>query len=577
MHLVSPDMRSRLARRAAALVVAIAAALGMAAASAGAATVVTLPGAPLSVSVGAVGQCQSSYAGIGNNFFPAEGAIGDCGFFLGFPETGNPASVQKRVFGFEGVKGPGLTAQYTPVSQGTPSGSGTASNPYQLITTFKVSDPSKTQEGDYALVEEVTSYVNGQPEFTSTFNVENITGQPLSQQLSPAPAMPLRFHAIYAGNLLTGNSDFGAGLLIAGPPRFVGDQNETTGVLGGFREAASPSPPWSNYEAGCWNVVPEPEGRCSVTSPADGGIWAAVRHATSESPVFNDDVDPNLIDNGAGVSWDDHLGTPLNPGERATYSIVNRAQIANGLSIQPAAQTHTVGQSATVLVTAADSTGAPYANRPIVYSIGPTNPKLGSVLTNAAGMATIGYVGTAAGTDTMQTYLDLAGTGTLAPRDPTATASIVWTSAAPTPSSRYRVRSVQVSAGGVVTIVIVPLQAGSAVVRVTVPTAAISRAAASVAKRSRCKRDQVRIRGRCRPSTTVSGSASASAPAGIAVKITVTPSSSVKRALARGRSVALTTRLTYRSKLGGGATVQTFYLKAKGKAKRKRRHASKRR
>ena len=182
-------------------------------------------------------------------------------------------------------------------------------------------------------------------------------------------------------------------------------------MFGGFVEAPPPSPPWSDYQAGCWDVVPETEGRCPTTSPSDGGIWAAVRGATAgEAPVFNDDIDPNLIDNAAGVSWDDHLSKALKPGEHAIYTIVSRAQIPSGLTVQPATQTRTVGQIATVLVTATDNTGAPYANRPIVYSIGATNPKSGSVLTDPSGVATISYVGTAAGLDTMQMFLDLPAT-----------------------------------------------------------------------------------------------------------------------------------------------------------------------
>ena len=78
--------------------------LAMAALAAGA-SAVTLPGAPLTVSTGPLGQCQSSYPGTGNNFYPASGPIGNCGFFLGFPEAGNPAFVAKKVFGFAGHTG----------------------------------------------------------------------------------------------------------------------------------------------------------------------------------------------------------------------------------------------------------------------------------------------------------------------------------------------------------------------------------------------------------------------------------------------------------------------------------------
>ncbi len=536
------------------------------AAGAGAAGTVTLPGSPLIVSIGSEGQCQSNYLNAGNNFFPGSGTLGDCGFFLGFPAS-NPTNVKEKVFGFQGVAGPGLgSTEYTEVSPGSPTGSGTPSDPYKLVTQFKVTDESL----DYALITETTTYVNGEAQFTSTFEVENITGQTIPG-FTTAPSATLKFHAIYAGDLYTDNSDFGTGVFFGGPPRFVGGQNSTTGVLGGFIEA---SPSWSNWQTGCWNVVPEPLGRCPTTSPSDGGIWAAVRAASSEGQVFNDDIDPNLIDNAVGVSWDNNLASGLAAGHTATYSIVNRAQIPAGLSIQPVTQAHTVGQTATVTITAVDTGGTPYAGRSLVYSIGGSNPKSGSVTTNSAGQATISYVGTVAGLDTMQTFLDLAGNGVQEPQDPAGAAQIIWTPAppAPTPNSTYKVQSIHANSNGTITIVFVPTQEGTATVEVTVPTATISRNAIA-AKKVKCKRNQVKIKGKCRPASTLSGKVSATGKAGVALKITVGPSSKVKNALAKGRKVQLTAKLTYRSKLGGAPTVQTFHFTVvKPKPKHRRHH-----
>jgi hypothetical protein len=529
---------------------------------ASAAAALTLPGAPLAVSVGPLGECQSSYPGRGNNFYPESGPIGDCGFFLGFPEAGDPAPLQKKVFGFQGIKGPGLVVQYTAIGQGAVTGTGTAADPYRVVTTFKVSDAAKAEKNDYALIEDTTSYVNGEPQFTSTFDVENITGES-GTGLSPAPSTPLKFHAIYAGDMLTGDSDFGTGVLLAGPPREIGGTNESTGVFGGFVEAPAPSPPWSDFQSGCWDVVPEIEGRCPATSLADGGIWAAVRGAADEAPVFDNDVDPNSIDNAAGVSWDDHLNRALKPGEHAIYTIVNRAQIPTGLTVGPSTQTRIVGQTATVLVTASDNSGAPYANRRIVYSVGSTNPKSGSVLTNSAGVATIGYVGTAAGVDTVQIFLDFGGSGSRISSDPASTAQVTWLASAATPSSRYRLQSVHTGADGTVTIVLVPLQDGTATLQVSEPTAAISRSRALAAKHRGCKHGQIRIKGRCRPRLTVSGVASVAARAGSALKLVVKASRKLKKALKRGRSVQLTAVLTYSSGLGGKPTAQAFHLKVK--------------
>jgi hypothetical protein len=536
------------------------------------AAAVTLPGGPLAVSVGPLGQCQSSYPGRGNNFYPASGSIGDCGFFMGFPEAGNPAPLQKKVFGFQGIQGPGLTQQYTTVGQSAVTGTGTATDPYQEVTTFKVSDTTKAEKNDYALIEDTTRYVDGEPQFTSTFDVQNVTGEAIPG-LSTAPSTPLKFHAIYAGDVLTGDSDFGSGVLLAGPPREIGGENEAMGVFGAFVEAPPPSPPWSDYQAGCWDVVPETEGRCPTTSASDGGIWAAVRAGAGEAPVFNDDIDPNTIDIGAGVSWDDHLNKALKPGEHAIYTVVNRAQIPAGLVVGPSTQTRAVGQTATVLVTATDNTGAPYANRPIVYSAGATNPKSGSVLTNLAGVATISYVGTAAGLDTMQMFLDLPATGLQAPQDPASSAQITWSAAAPTkPTANggYRVHSIHANSDGTITIVFVPMQSGTATFEVTVPTATVSRRQAIAAKRKTCKRNQVRLKGRCRPKTTISGRVSAKGKAGVTLKLTVRPSRAVTRALKKGKKVQLTAKLTYKSALSGKPVAQTFHVTVKPANKNKK-------
>ncbi len=547
---------------------ALAAILLLAATVCASAAAVTLPGGPLSVSVGTLGQCQSSYPGVGNNFYPADGAVGDCGFFMGFPEAGNPAFLQKKVFGFHGIQGPGLTWQYAAVGQGAVTGTGTASDPYELNTTFKVSDATKTENNDYVLIEDMTRYVDGTPQFTSTFNVENVTGESIPG-LSTAPSAPLKFHAIYAGDLLTGDSDFGTGVFSAGPPREIGGANEAAGTFGGFIESPPPSPPWSDYQSGCWDVVPEVEGRCPATSAADGGIWAAVRAASGEAPVFNDDIDLHPIDDAAGVGWDDHLGKALKPGEHALYTIVTRAQTPSALTVQPAMQTHTVEQTATVLVKATDNTGAPYSNRRLVYSIGPANPKSGSVLTDPSGVATIAYAGTTEGQDSVGMYLDLGGSGSQTPSDPASAAQVTWIAATPTANGRFRLQSVHAGAKGTVKIVLVPLQDGTATAEVSEPTATISRSSAIGAKRRRCKGGLVMIKHRCRAPTTVSGRASVAGTAGRALTLTVRPSHKLSRALAKGRTVRLTTKLTYKSRLGGAAAKRTIQLTARGRKRRR--------
>jgi hypothetical protein len=513
-------------------------------------TAATIPGSPMSVYVGPRGQCQSSYLVNGKangNFFPGGepyvfSPVGDCGFFLAFPAgSGQPTSLVNKTFGFKGNAGPNPEAEetYTPLTQSEVTGNGSAATPFSQTTVFKVVDSAKKED---ALITETTTYVNGAAQFNSTYTVKNTSSS------------TLYFRAMYAGDLFVNGADQGIGVFLGGPPPFIGGQNTASGVLGGLQENPLPALQWSAYE--------------ELAYP---DVWSKVLDTVEEATAFKAGIEPNNVDNAVGVEWDQFRTTGLASGKEASFSIINRTQVPSGLGVSPATQAHTVGQTATVTVTALDTGGTPYANRPLVYSIGGVNPKNGSVTTNSAGQATISYVGTAVGSDTMQMFLDLAGTGTQTAQDPAATATIGWTPAPPTPSGSYTVQSIKANSDGTITILFVPVQEGTATVEVTVPTATISRNA-SLAKAKKCKKNQIKIHGKCRPKTSVSGKVSAKGKAGVPLKITVKPSSKVKKALAKGKKVQLTAKLTYKSVLGGAPVVKTYHFTVKAKKKRKKRH-----
>jgi hypothetical protein len=236
--------------------------------------------------------------------------------------------------------------------------------------------------------------------------------------------------------------------------------------------------------------------------------------------------------------------------------------------VAPAAQIVAVGQMATVLVTATDTTGAPYANRPIVYTIGNATPKTGSVLTGPTGVATISYTGTAIGVDTVRMFLDLNSSGEATASDPAASAQVVWGEASRSANSMFSLRSLHATRGGKVTIVIVPRQQGVARAEVTVPTASVALGRTRARRGLRCKRGEVALGARCRPSSTVSGKVTAPARAGAALKLVIGPSRSLAAALARGRKIALTVRIGYRSRLGGKPTNENVRVVVRGRRTR---------
>ncbi|HEX4187942.1 MAG TPA: hypothetical protein VHY83_08605 [Solirubrobacteraceae bacterium] len=547
--------RRRSTRTLSLLALAIAAsAFGAFSASASAqtdSTAVTIPGSPLTTYVGPRGECQSSYlvnGEIAGNFYYGGNQVGDCGFFLAFPKagTGQPVPLQGKTFGFDGAAGPHLASIYETVSQSPVTGAGTEASPYSQTTVFLVKEGTA-----YAEITEVTTYVNGSPQFTSTYTVKNVS------------ASKIYFRAMYAGDLYVNGSDVGIGVFLGGPPRFIGGQNTASGVIGGFQEVT----PWSAFQEAYWAT---PFGE---VTPTDNGIWHDVENNLEgeKEKTFNETIEPIELDNGAGVEWDEFRTKALEPGASTAFTIINRTQIPSQLKFSPANQTLTQGQTETITATATDTANTPYAGKALRYTVTGGNPQSGAVTLNGAGQAQISYVGNNPGFDTIQMYVDLGGTGVQTSGDPSGTATVTFLPKPPppaTPNSSYKIQSIKANSNGTITIVFVPTQGGTGTLEVTVPTATISRHAAEAAKK-KCKKGLVRIKGKCRPPTTLSGRVSATGVAGVPLGLTVNASNKVKNALKKGRTVSLTAKLTYKSALGGTPTVQTFHFTVKPKKKKK--------
>jgi hypothetical protein len=272
------------------------------------------------------------------------------------------------------------------------------------------------------------------------------------------------------------------------------------------------------------------------------------------------------------VEWDQYREKGLE-GEgkgEATFTIINRAQVPSGLQISPANQTLTQTQTARINVTSLDTAGAPYAGKTLRYTISGANPQSGALTLNSAGQAQIAYVGVHPGIDTTQMFVDLAGNGVKTSNDPAGTAVVTFVPLPPqppAPNSTYKIQSVKANPDGTITITFVPVQGGTAT-EVTVPTGTIARKLAAEAKKKKCKKGLVRIKGKCLPPTTVSGKVSATGVAGVPLTLTVKPSAKVTKALKKGKTVVLTATLTYKSSLGGTPTVTVMRFTVKPKKKK---------
>jgi hypothetical protein len=367
--------------------------------------------------------------------------------------------------------------------------------------------------------------------------------------------------------------DHGTGVFTAGPPRFVGGQNASSGVLGGFQELltyldGTAVPPWSSYAEDYWNSTDNGMGGTE-------GIWQDVERAalSTATNAFPDSVSPMLWDNGAGVAWDTDYTTGLAPGADQKFAIVNRTAIPSSLVVNPTAQSLTVGQTANVQVTAHNSNGDPYANLPLRYTITGANPHSGAVNTNASGVATITYQGANAGVDLLSFYLDLANSMTQTPADPAGTAQVTFVP--PPPNSGVTVKTVTVNANGTITITYVPTDPGQGTLTVTVPTASVARhpVSATEAKRKtkKCKKGTVLIKKRCQSPTSAVGVARGQGTPGVPLTLSVKPSGKAAKALAKGKTLHVTASLIYQSARGGLPSIHVYHLTLKGRKHHKRK------
>ena len=116
-------------------------------------------------------------------------------------------------------------------------------------------------------------------------------------------------------------------------------------------------------------------------------------------------------------------------GEPTASTTINWGAAA-GLALAPASQSVQVGNAASVDVTLTNPSGS-VSSVDVKVTVTGANASTSTVTTDSSGNATISYSGANTGTDTVTAYADLNSNGSQDTGEPSATATVTWTAAAP--------------------------------------------------------------------------------------------------------------------------------------------------
>jgi hypothetical protein len=346
---------------------ACASVLALSAAPAGAATVGTIPGSPLTINADDNGQLQVTFNGSSTGeFYPSSSQSANAGFNLA--QTGfidNPNNF--TVFGFRGM-------DFMPDTVPAVSGNGSPASPWVLTTRFRTGTPSA--DGSVR-VDERIQYVNGSTDVQVHYDVFND---------ADTTNFGVQARVYEAADLYVSGNDTGVAFFDPGPPRQVGGINEAQGSSGRLVEQTS----WSHYQEGNFS-----------------NVFTAISGSSLSTQGLNDTVDPTLLDNGVGVQRNFDI-----PGQTSVgFDVTWRFRRFTPLTLTLAAAAKQQGQIASVTVSARNSDGNPDAGRRVLYAINGANPGFGAVTTGADGNATIRWTGANQGTDQLGAFVDINNNG----------------------------------------------------------------------------------------------------------------------------------------------------------------------
>lgn len=294
-----------------------------------------------------------------------------------------------------------ITNSFEPVSNGPVTGNGTPASPFQNVTVMD----AQTEGADVLRIRQTVLYTPFEQKFRVVWEITNVD--------SSLRTIPFIWGT--SADLFIDSSDSGTGVFIDGPNRFVGGTNSVSRTTGGIQEVNSSLlpgestplaiPKWASYQE---------------------GFYSTVTSRLNSNDAFTNTIEPNSVDNGVGVSFDNRASTGLPPGQTQRYEVVWHAKRPTPLSAYPASAADELPGEHEVTLSLVDALFNPLPGKKVIYEIVGANPSSGQGVTGPSGQVVVKWKGVNAGSDTLTAYVDTNENGTREPEEPAASAKMNW-------------------------------------------------------------------------------------------------------------------------------------------------------
>lgn len=219
--------------------------------------------------------------------------------FYADTDGGTFVQVDNVVYGSTPRAGSGFAPRpFTPVSNGPVTGSGTASDPFRVVTEVDAGTSG-------VRISQVTTYVNGEPRYRVEITARNTSSASRSVRIFHGADLYLNF----PGN----QPDFGFGLFDP-PTGAVGALSEDRRSVQVFIPVTPPTAYQEAFYATFWSRL--------------GGANGA------PGPGLNNTIDPSFHDTAAGLQYD----LTLAPGASGTVTMTGAFGLAESVGLAPPAR-----------------------------------------------------------------------------------------------------------------------------------------------------------------------------------------------------------------------------------------------